>query len=152
MERKTWKEFLEGGIKMLTNEQWANRIDGNMKPVVLIKDDTYVIWNNIGVSGNDHVHQIIGSTLMEYEERRINNITSWDISREYWIKDKIFKEIISFYDGVEVVRYYIHTDVLKRKLTKEEIEFLKEVSENGKIYIRDEGNCFEFELDGEVEK
>lgn len=135
---------------MLTNEQWANRIDGNMKPVVhLTKDDTYVIWNNIGVSGNDHVHQIIGSTLMEYEERRINNITSWDISREYCIKDKIFKEIISFYDGVEVVRYYIHTDVLKRKLTKEEIEFLKEVLENGKIYIRDEkGN--EFELDVEA--
>jgi len=42
----------KGGIKMLTNEQWANRIDGNMKPVVhLTKDDTYVIWNNIGVSG-----------------------------------------------------------------------------------------------------
>jgi len=131
---------------MLTNEQWANRIDGNMKPVVhLTKDDTYVIWNNIGV-GNDHVHQIIGSTL--YEERRINNITSWDISREYVVKNKVFKEIISFYDGLEVVRYYIHADVLKRKLTKEEIEFLKEVLENGKIYIRDEkGN--EFELDVE---
>lgn len=123
-----------------------------MKPVVLIKDDTYVIWNNIGVSG-DHVHQIIGSGEMEYEERRINNITSWDISREYSIKNKIFKEIIFFpYDGIEVVHYYIHIDVLKRKLTKEEISFLKEVSENGKIYIRDEGNCFEFELDGEVEK
>ena len=121
-----------------------------MKPVVhLTKDDTYVIWNNIGVSG-DHVHQIIGLDDMEYEERRENNITSWDISREYNVKNKIFKEIISFYDGVEVVRYYIHTDVLKRKLTKEEIEFLKEVSENGKIYIRDEGNCFEFELDGEA--
>lgn len=121
-----------------------------MKPVVhLIKNDTYVIWNNIGVSG-DHVHQIIGLDDMEYEERRENNITSWDISREYNVKNKIFKEIISFYDGVEVVRYYIHTDVLKRKLTKEEIEFLKEVSENGKIYIRDEGNCFEFELDGEA--
>jgi len=41
-----------------------------MKPVVhLIKNDTYVIWNNIGVSG-DHVHQIIGLDDMEYEERR----------------------------------------------------------------------------------
>lgn len=120
----------------------------NMKPVVhLIKNDTYVIWNNIGVSG-DHVHQIIGLDDMEYEERRENNITSWDISREYNVKNKIFKEIISFYDGVEVVRYYIHTDVLKRKLTKEEIEFLKEVSENGKIYIREKGN--EFELDVEA--
>lgn len=123
-----------------------------MKPVVLIKDNTYVIWNHIGVSG-DHVHQIIGALgEMEYEERRINNITSWDISREYPIKNKIFKEIIFFYDGVEVVRYYIHVDVLKRKISKEELSFLKEVSENGKIYIRDEGNCFEFELDGEVEK
>ena len=131
---------------MLTNEQRVNRIDGNIKPIVhLMKDDTYVIWNNIGFR-NDHVHQIIGSTLMEYEERRINNITSWDISREYVVKDKIFKEIISFYDGVEVVHYYIHTDVLKRKLTKEEIEFLKEVLENGKIYD-EKGN--EFELDVE---
>ena len=123
----------------------------NMKPVVhLIKDNTYVIWNNIGMN-NDHVHQIIGSTLeMEYEERRENNITSWDISREYVVKNKIFKEIISFYDGEDVVRYYIHTDVLKRKITKEEQNFLKEVLENGKIYIRDEkGNCFEFELDVE---
>ena len=121
-----------------------------MKPVHLIKDNTYVIWNNIGWN-NDHVHQIIGSTLeMEYEERRENNITSWDISREYVVKNKIFKEIISFYDGEDVVRYYIHTDVLKRKITKEEQNFLKEVLENGKIYIRDEkGNCFEFELDVE---
>jgi len=107
-----------------------------MKPVVhLIKNDTYVIWNNIGFR-NDHVHQIFGSSDdMEYEERRENNITSWDIAREYLIKDKVFKEIISFYDGVNVVRYYIHTDVLNRKLTKEEKEFLEEVIENGKIYI-----------------
>lgn len=134
---------------MLTNEQRANRIDGNIKPVVhLIKNDTYVIWNHIGVSG-DHVHQIIGVDDMEYEERRENNITSWDISREYFIKNKVFKEIISFYDGVNVIRYYIHTDVLKRKLRKEEVEFLEEAIENGKIYIRDEGNCFEFELDVE---
>lgn len=119
-----------------------------MKPVVhLIKNDTYVIWNNIGVSG-DHVHQIIGLDDMEYEERRENNITSWDISREYNVKNKIFKEIISFYDGVEVVRYYIHTDVLKRKLRKEEVEFLEEAIENGKIYIREKGN--EFELDVEA--
>jgi len=75
------------------------------------------------------------------KKEEINNITSWDISREYVVKDKIFKEIISFYDGVEVVRYYIHTDVLKRKLTKEEIEFLKEVLENGKIYD-EKGNEF----------
>jgi len=119
-----------------------------MKPVHLIKDNTYVIWNNIGWN-NDHVHQIIGSTLMEYVERRQNNITSWDISREYVVKNKIFKEIISFYDGEDVVRYYIHTDVLKRKLTKEERNFLKEVLENGKIYIRDEkGNCFELDVEG----
>ena len=119
-----------------------------MKPVVhLTKDDTYVIWNNIGVSG-DHVHQIIGLDDMEYEERRENNITSWDISREYNVKNKIFKEIISFYDGVEVVRYYIHTDVLKRrKLTKEEVEFLEEAIENGKIYIRDEKGIFELDVD-----
>lgn len=122
-----------------------------MKPVHLIKDNTYVIWNNIGWN-NDHVHQIIGSTLgeMEYEERRQNNITSWDISREYVVKNKIFKEIISFYDGEDVVRYYIHTDVLKRKVTKEEQNFLKEVLEleNGKIYIRDEkGNCFELDVE-----
>jgi len=120
-----------------------------MKPVHLIKDNTYVIWNNIG-GNNDHVHQIIDSTLgeMEYEERRQNNITSWDISREYVVKNKIFKEIISFYDGEDVVRYYIHTDVLKRKVTKEEQNFLKEVLENGKIYIRDEkGNCFELDVE-----
>lgn len=121
-----------------------------MKPVVhLIKDNTYVIWNNIGWH-NDHVHQIFGSTLgeMEYEERRQNNITSWDISREYVVKNKIFKEVISFYDGEEIVRYYIHTDVLKRKLSKEEKKFLKEVLENGKIYIRDEkGNCFELDVE-----
>ena len=122
-----------------------------MKPVVcLIKDDTYVIWNFIGVSG-DHTHQIIGLDDMEYEERRFNNITSWDISREYPIKNKIFKEIIFFpYDGVNVIRYYIHTDVLKRKLRKEEVEFLEEAIENGKINIRDEKGIFELDVEAVV--
>ena len=91
-----------------------------MKPVVhLTKDDTYVIWNNIGVSG-DHVHQIIGLDDMEYEERRINNFTSWDISREYVVRTKFLK-IISFNDGVNVIRYYIHTDVLKENSEKKKL-------------------------------